>query len=89
MANEPGLETKLSKLSPEARTKIEDALRTSIEAELSNEGAIKAKGQFSRGVFFSRSSSLDRELFDEALKLDDEKFNKFAQRLASLRKLKE
>jgi hypothetical protein len=89
MANESKLEARLAKLSPEARSKVEEALRVSIESELSNEVGNKLKSQFSRGVFFSRSSSLDRELMDEALNLDDAKFTQFAQRMSALRKLKD
>lgn len=87
---ESSLESRLAKLSPDVRERVEAALRTTIDAELSSEaGGAGLKSQFSRGVFFSRSSSLDRELIDEAVRLDDKQFAQFADRLATLRKLKD
>lgn len=74
-------------LSPEARARVADALRATIEGELAGRGGIAAAG-FSRGVLFSKSSDLARvrEVVLPAMsEMDDAKFEKFAQRLATLR----
>ena len=49
------------------------------------------KGQFSRGIIFSRVTSVAREetLINEAMGMDEAKFGAFAERLAKLKSIKE
>jgi len=84
------LERRLAALSPEARKRVEAALKTTIEAELVGEaaGGVKA-GQFSRGIIFSRvTTSREQTILDEAVQMDQEKFKQFAERLAKLKEIK-
>lgn len=88
------LEAQLAKLRPETRTKVEAALTQAIEGELAAEVAgvgPRAAGQFSRGWIFSRvvSKSLDDELINEALGMDEGSFTKFAERLATIKRIKD
>jgi len=86
------LTERLSQLSPDARARVESALKSSIEAELS-EGPSLAK-EFSRGIFFSRSRGAtagveEAKIVDEMKAMDEATFTKFATRLATLKRLKE
>ena len=94
MAQNDPLETELARakaLSPEARTRLADALRANIEAEAASSvrGGLAAAG-FSRGILFSKSSDLARVrevVLPELMKMDDARFEQFAKRLASLREI--
>ncbi len=83
---------RLSELSPEARSRIEDLVNTEIEAELRASPGL-ADAEFSRGVFFSRSrGSVDvvqEQLLSRAAEMDERTFGQFADRLAKLKGIKE
>jgi hypothetical protein len=85
---------RLDQLTPEARQRVQDALTAHIESELNAGGAgLKAKGEFSRGIIFSRSrpsTMLDkeREVIDQAAKLDEASFAKFARNIGQLKSIK-
>jgi len=88
----------VSKLAPEARARVEDALKRSLEAELQREagGVVGAEAMAhsrSKGFFFSRSKTSDvlRRPDEEALirnveTMGEVEFNKFAERLTQLKK---
>lgn len=96
MADSKGLEG-LERLGPDARMRVEAALKAKIEAELANDagrvGGLEAR-EFSRGIIFSRSRGrLDASLEDEtilrgAIQMDEQTFANFSERLATLKRLK-
>ena len=92
----------LEKLTPEARAKVESALKRTLDTELAraSEGDGTEAMAFSRskGFFFSRSKTSDslldqvtnpaeRVLVDKLETLDEASFSKFADRLATLKKI--
>jgi len=88
------LQSRLAALTPEARARVEEALRTTIDAELAAEaGGLRPDALFSRGVFFSRVATeelvpREQELINQALAMDNEKFQQFAERLVRLKSIK-
>lgn len=83
------LESQLGKLTPDARQRVEDALRTSIDSELSAERIMQEGAIFSRGIVFSRvASETPKEDMNEILNMEDDKFSKLADRVAAIRKIK-
>ncbi len=77
-------------LSPEARARVAEALRTTIEAEAAAVGRGFAAAGFSRGILFSKSTDLARVrevVLPQLLEMDDARFEQFAKRLASLRRI--
>lgn len=91
---EDGLEREIGRakgLSPEARARIAETLRGTIEAEVSAGGPGglgPAAAGFSRGILFSKSTDLARVrevVLPQLLEMDDARFERFAKRLASLR----
>ena len=85
---------RLNELAPDARERVENALKTTIEAELAHaEGPMKAGKEFSKGVFFSRqqgrTAAPDDDIIRHAVNLEEPKFKEFAERLATLKKLKD
>jgi hypothetical protein len=100
MANGQSLDAKLTGLGRDARARVETALKAAIERELAAEatgvsaGAVSAAKEFSKGWFFSRSrpvKSIDEELafVQLAASMDEASFAKFAERLQSLRTLRD
>lgn len=94
-------EAELSKLAPAARARVEDALKKSLDAELGREagglvGPEAMAHSRSKGFFFSRSKTtdilrgpqveLDKALLRNVETMGDADFNKFAERLVTLRK---
>ena len=87
----------LDQLAPEARKRIESILKSSIERELATAAgsAIAARGEFSKGWFFSRSrpGSIGQPeealILQSAATLDDAAFGRFAERLVSLKGMKD
>lgn len=77
---------RVKSLSPEARLRIAESLRSSIQSEV---GASPVTASaFSRGVIFSRSSDTTRlreAILPELMAMDDARFAKFAQRIATLK----
>ena len=94
MADKTSWESELSKLRPEARRRVEAALKEGLETELSEE-AVSAQAraaEFSRGWFFSRAKPAalgEEEVMRNTMSLDDESFRKFAERLAQLKNIKD
>jgi hypothetical protein len=87
---------KLAELAPDAKARIETALKTNIEAELAKTpGAGLAGKEFSRGIIFSRSRGKlttqldDQAILNEVKTMDEATFSKFASRLGALKNLKE
>ncbi len=88
----------LEQLAPEARKRIEDLLKASIERELATgAGEIGvenlSKKEFSKGWFFSRSRPVglrpeEEMILENVARLDDSSFSKFAERLATLKTIK-
>ena len=88
----------VSKLAPEARSRVELALKRSIEAELQREagGIVGPEAMVhsrSKGFFFSRSKTSDilRRPDEESLlrnveSMGEAEFGKFAERLTQLKK---
>jgi hypothetical protein len=92
----------LDKLAPEARRRVADALKRTLDAELARASGgigpeVMAHSR-SKGFFFSRSKTTDalrdivsnpadRVLVEKVESLDDAAFAKFADRVATLRKL--
>jgi hypothetical protein len=102
MANEGRPETirthldKLAELAPEARARIESALKNHIETELASGAAAggKAGREFSRGIIFSRSRGRlqdieHSQIVNELKGMDEATFTKFASRLAAIKNVKE
>jgi hypothetical protein len=89
-------ETKLAALAPEARKRVEEILAKGIESELASEAVnpeLRA-AEFSRGWFFSRAkpmldTTLEEEMLRGSVSMSEEAFSKFAQRLATLKSLKD
>lgn len=85
---------RLDQLTPTARERVQDALKKEIEAELgSGAEAERIRGEFSRGIIFSRSrpaSLLQKEREDEivqkAATMDEATFARFARNLSQLKK---
>jgi uncharacterized protein (DUF2267 family) len=86
----------LDRLSPDARAKVEAALKKTLSAELAGATAgdpAQPRDAFSRsrGAFFSRSKASDAfrvqesEMINAVTVLDDAQFAKFAERLATLK----
>jgi len=87
-------ENELAKLRPEARRKVEAALKEGLAAELSGEAVSPEarRAEFSRGWFFSRAKPADlmeEELMRNTMNLDDTSFQRFAERLTQLKSLKD
>jgi hypothetical protein len=94
MAEKTDWESELAKLRPEARRRVEAALKAGLEAELSGEAvsAEARKAEFSRGWFFSRAKPAalgEEEVMRNTISMDDESFRKFAERLTQLKNLKD
>ena len=91
----PGIYDKLiEQLAPEARRRVETFLKDSMERELAAGIDARARKEFSKGWFFSRSRPCgltlrDELVLDEAVRVNDGTFAKFAERLATLKKLKD
>jgi len=88
----------LDQLAPEARRRVEGILKSSIERELASgvaAGAQVAAKEFSKGWFFSRSRPSgelrpeEEFILQNATALDDAAFSRFAERLVSLKALKD
>ncbi len=92
--------SKLDKLTPEARARVESALAKTLEAEIASQpalaGDVAAKHSRSRGAIFSRSltspdaairpgNDLDAKVLEKIDSLDDAAFAKFTSRLATLK----
>ncbi len=92
--------SKLESLPADARARVEDALKKSLDKELATSAAGKVgKGagdvmahSRSKGAFFSRSKTSDNirdlnehEMVKDVARMDDASFNKFAERLATLK----
>jgi hypothetical protein len=88
----------LDQLAPEARKRVESILKASLERELAAgvgiEGSdILSKKEFSKGWFFSRSRPVglrpeEEMILENVAQLDDAAFTKFAERLATLKTIK-
>jgi hypothetical protein len=93
--------SELSKLAPEARLRVEEALKRTLDAELSKAatgvtGPEAMAHSRSKGFFFSRSKTtdvlrgsqveLDRALLRNVETMNEAEFSKFAERLVTLRK---
>src|SRR5262245_37909807 len=85
---------RLDQLTPEARQRVEDALKTQIEHELTASAAgPTSRGEFSRGIIFSRSrpkAMLDQEqeVMRQAATMDEASFAKFAKNIGQLKAAK-
>ena len=85
------IESRLSSLGPEARARVNDAMKSALEKELvAGSPALRARGEFSRGIIFSRSrpaelADLQESVIQQAGTLDDETFAKFATRLRQMK----
>ena len=94
MADTTNWEGELAKLAPEARKRVEAALKAGLEAELSAEAVSPdaRRAEFSRGWFFSRAKPADLQeegILRRSMSLDDESFGKFAERLTKLKSIKD
>jgi len=79
----------MEKLTPDARQRVQDALKASIEAELIG-SRINEAAEFSRGWVFSRSrpkpdSLQEDQILQNAMSMDEASFAKFAKNLAQLK----
>jgi hypothetical protein len=86
------IKTKLGKLSADARSRIEAALKETVDEELAVEAGQLGPGgkaaAFSRGIFFSKSTrsiSLDEVILPELAEMDEAKFKSFMERIAVLK----
>jgi len=87
---------RLANLSPEARSRVEAALKNAIDTEVSNSALARPNmpnAMFSRGVLFSRvTSSLathgDDVMLKDMASLDDAQFSKLAERLSQIKNIK-
>jgi hypothetical protein len=88
----------LEKLPLEARARVQDALKSTLEKAIASESVSGAKPlaaahSRSQGAFFSRSKTSDVAragddvIAEQVTKLDDAAFEKFAGRLAQLKNL--
>jgi hypothetical protein len=82
------VESQLAKLTPDARQRVEDALRTSIDSELSAETITREESVFSRGIVFSRVAKPEVAALKEIMNMEDDKFSALADRVAAIRKIK-
>lgn len=94
------IDEQLGKLDPAVRIRVEEALKRTLESELSKVaggggGGGEEPNPFSRskGWVFSRSKTSDvlrdpPELIQNIQRMDDATFEQFAKRLAALKKLK-
>ena len=94
MPEKTSWESELAKLRPEARRRVEAALKQGLEAELAGESTspLARAAEFSRGWFFSRAKPaemLEEEVMRNTMTLDDESFRNFADRLTQLKSLKD
>ncbi len=87
-ANDPASvpDSELSKLSPDARATVQNALKASAQASLSKVSA----AEFSRGWVFSRSrpkpeAQHEEQILQNATSMDQATFAKFAANLAALK----
>ena len=86
--------TRLNELSPDARARVEDTLKTTIESELSRGAASNLAGkEFSRGIIYSRSRGRmsvgeHPEIIKDLQGMDEATFGKFTDRLKSLKDIK-
>jgi hypothetical protein len=87
---------RLKDLNPEARERVESALKAAIEREAAEANiggsALAGGNMFSRGWIFSRitPTAVDARLINEAMELDKlsaEEFSSFANRLAEVKRL--
>lgn len=93
----------LEKVPAEARGRVSDALKKALDKQLAAEGIdLGRAAAFSRskGPIFSRSKnnalredllsnpSPDSQILENVSKMKDEDFSKFAERLATLKKIK-
>lgn len=89
---EENMLSRLDTLAPEARARVEAALKTNIEAELAGGvlSGVNAR-DFSRGIIFSKvvgaKPVLDELVINQAVNLDNEAFKNFADRLTNLKNL--
>jgi hypothetical protein len=86
------LRKKLDNLSPEARARVESALKENIDRELVKEATAIGDGgrvsAFSRGILFSKNSAArpGEELVLPAIhEMDDAKFKTFLDRVTALK----
>lgn len=91
----------LENLAPEARARVESALKRTLDAELARAasgipGAEAMAHSRSKGFFFSRSKTsdvlrpqmeIDRTLLQNIQGMDDAAFSRFAERLTRLRQI--
>jgi hydrogenase maturation factor HypE len=87
----------LDKLSPAVRAKVQENLKATLERAIASEAtnlgnSPVAAHSRSQGAFFSRSKTSDIARGDDVIvenitSLDDAAFEKFSQRLASIKKL--
>lgn len=82
-------DSELAKLTPEARLKVQNALKASVESELAGGATLKA-AEFSRGWVFSRSrpkpeAQHEQEIMRNASAMDEATFAKFAKNLSALK----
>lgn len=92
--------SRLERLAPEARARVERALKQTLDTELARAatgiaGTEAMAHSRSKGFFFSRSKTsdilrspadlVDRTLVQNVEDLDDAAFNRFAERLTKLR----
>jgi hypothetical protein len=92
------LTRRLADLPPDARARVESALKATLDNELAAGAAARRAGggevarDFSRGIIFSKVvnavASQDAVVLP-ALNLDEAQFSKFADRLAQLQRLKQ
>jgi hypothetical protein len=91
VAEPESLETRLARLAPEARARVEAALVEAVQRELVQQGAglLTEAKEFSKGWFFSRSRpqafAVEDRVIQEAASMDEASFAKFASRLRMLR----
>jgi hypothetical protein len=92
----------LNRLSPEVKSRVQDALKATLDKELAAGAVARGVGAVgspvaahsrSQGAFFSRSKTTDQlrpgdELVvNQVAQLDDAAFEKFANRLATLKNM--
>jgi hypothetical protein len=89
----------LKKLSKSARARVEAALKATLDREIASSAVAGgadpvAAHSRSQGAFFSRSKTTDqmmgddRTMVDKVTTMDDAAFDKFAERLATLKSIK-
>ncbi len=86
--------SRIAQLAPEARKRVEELLKRSVERELVADAGLVGgelmQKEFSKGWFFSRSRPCglrpeEELILANAVRLDDGTFAKFAERLATLK----